>query len=144
MCRFSLDFTKISCFISKIIVSKVVLKYQVSVLTSPSFHPAYPKINFRILRTLNPLSQLHTNRKFEKYISVSICHCHRASFMRSFFIAFKNDESCHFVAPIGSPIQLKLLSGVSGSGFLQPLVINTTSLVHFGKDLSYILSPLAS
>ena len=71
-------------------MSKVVLKYQVSMLTSPSFHPAYPKIHFRILRTLNPLSQLHINQKFEKYISVSICHCHRVSFMRSFIIAFKN------------------------------------------------------
>ena len=134
-----------SCFISENILSKVVLKYQVSVLTCPSTaHPAYPKIHFIIMRTVNPPSQLYINRKFQNYISVSICHCHRASFMRSFFIAFKNDESCHFVAPIGSPIQLKLLSGVSGSGFLQPLVINTTSLVHFGKDLSYILSPLAS
>ena len=106
--------------------------------------PAYLKIHFRIMRIVNPLSRLYINQKLKKYISVSICHCHRASFMRSFFIAFKNDELCHFVVPIGSPIQLKLLSGVSGSGFLQPLVINTTSLIQFGKDLSYILSPLAS
>ena len=104
MCKFSLDFRKISCFISKNILSKVVLKYEVLILTYPSnVHPAYPKIHFRIMRIVNPLSQLYINRKLQKYISVSICHCHRASFMRSLFIAFKNDEWCHFVVRIGSP-----------------------------------------
>ena len=104
-CKFSLDFRKISCFISKNILSKVVLKYKISMLSCPStVHPAYPKIHFR-MRTVNPLSQLYINRKFQKYISVSICHCHRAPFMRSLFIAFKNDEWCHFVVRICSPIE---------------------------------------
>ena len=86
MCKFSLDFRKISCFISKNILSKVVLKYKISMLTCPStVHPAYPKIHFR-MRTVNPLSQLYINRKFQKYISVSICPCHRAYFMGSLFI----------------------------------------------------------
>ena len=106
MCKFSLDFRTISCFISKNILSKLVLKYEVSILTCPSnIHPAYPEIHFRIVRIVNPLSQLHINRKLQKYISVIICHCHRVSFMRSHFIAFKNDEWCHFVVRIGSPIE---------------------------------------
>ena len=105
MCKFSLDFTKTLRFISKNTMSKVILKYQVSMLTCPSVHPTYPKIHFRITRTVNPLSQLYINRKFQKYISLSICHCHRASFMRSLFIAFKNDEWCHFVVRIGSPVE---------------------------------------
>ena len=96
---------KMSCFISENILSKVVLKYQVSELTCPSTaHLAYPKIHFIIMRTVNPLSQLYINRKFQKYISVSICHCHRASFMRSFFIAFKN-EQCHFVVRVSPSIE---------------------------------------
>ena len=86
MCKFRLDFRKISCFISKNTMSKVILKYQVSMLTCPSVHPTYPKIHFRITRTVNPLSQLYINRKFQKYISVSICPCHRAYFMGSLFI----------------------------------------------------------
>ena len=106
VCKFSLDFRKISCFISKNILSKVVLKYEVSMLTCPStVHLAHPKIHFRIIRTVNPLSQRYINRKFQKYISVSICHGHRASFMRPLFIAFKNDEWCHFVVRIGSPVE---------------------------------------
>ena len=89
VCKFRLDFRKILCFISKNTMSKVILKYQVSMLTCPSVHPAYLKIHFRITRTVNPLS-------------VSICHCHRASFMKSLFFAFKNSEWCHFVVHIGS------------------------------------------
>ena len=91
MCKFSLDFRKMLCFISKNVLSKVILKYQISMLTCPSVHLGYPEIHFRIMRTVNPLSELHINRKFQKYIFTSICHCHRASFMRSLFIAFKND-----------------------------------------------------
>ena len=83
-------------------MSKGILKYQVSMLTWPYAHPTYLKIHFRITRTLNPLSQLYINWKFQKYISVSVCPCHRASFMRSLFIAFKNNEWCHFVVLIGS------------------------------------------
>ena len=71
MCKFHLDFRKTSCFISKNKISKVVLKYQVSMLTCPSVHLAYPKIHFRITRTVNPLSQLYIYWKFQKYISVS-------------------------------------------------------------------------
>ena len=97
---------KISCFISKNILPEVVPKYQVSLLTCPSnVHPAYPKIHIRIMRTMNPLSQLYINQKFQKFICVSVCHCHRASFMRFLFITFKNDEWCHFVVRIGSPIE---------------------------------------
>ena len=103
MCKFSLDFTKTLRFISKNTMSKVILKYQVSMLTCPSVHPAYPKMHFRIMRTVNPLSKLHINLKFQKYISVSIQHFLRASFMRSLFIAFKNDEWYHFVVRISSP-----------------------------------------
>ena len=80
----------------------MILKYQVSVLTCPSVHLAYLKIHFRITRTINHLLQQHINRKFQKYISVSACPFHRASFMRSLFIVFKNNEWCHFVVRIGS------------------------------------------
>ena len=91
MCKFRLDFRKTLRFISKNTTSKVILKYQVSMLTCPCVHPAYPKIHFRITkrtfqRTVNPLSQIYINRKFQKYISVSICPCHRAYFMGSLFI----------------------------------------------------------
>ena len=96
MWKFSLDFRKKSCSISKNILSKVILKYQVSMSTCTSVYPA-------IMRTVNPLSQLYISRKLQKYISVSICHCYRASFTRTLFIAFKNDEWCHFVVRIGSP-----------------------------------------
>ena len=133
-------------------------------LTCPSVHSAYPRIHFRIMRIVNALSQKYINRKFQKYISVSSCHCNRASFMRPFFIAFKNAKWCHFVVRIGSPALISLyfvyfvsfyfslfsyffvrfLSGVSRNGLLQPLVMNITSLVQFGKNLSYILSALAS
>ena len=107
MCKFRLDFRKTLRFISKNTTSKVILKYQVSMLTCPCVHPAYPKIHFRITkrtfqRTVNPLSQIYINRKFQKYISVSICPCHRAFFMRFLFIAFKNDEWCHFAVRINS------------------------------------------
>ena len=97
-----MDFRKTLRFISKNTMSNVILKFQVSMLTCPSDHPAYPKIHFGITRIVNPLSQLHINRKFQKYISVSICPCHRASFVRSLFIAFKNDEWRHFVVLIVS------------------------------------------
>ena len=101
VCKFSLDFRKISCFISKKILLKVVLKYDVPMLTCPSTaYPTYPKIHFRIMRTVNPLSELRINRKFQKYISI-VTEC----LMRSLFIAFKDDEWCHFVVPIGSPIE---------------------------------------
>ena len=97
-------FRKISFFISKSILSKVFLKYQVSMLAYSSVYAAYLKSHFRIMRTVNPLSQLYINRKFQNYICVSICHCHRASFMRSLFIAFKSNEWFNFVVHIGSPV----------------------------------------
>ena len=103
MCKFDFDFRKMSPFISKNTIPKVTLKYQVSMLTCPSAHSTYPKIDFRIMRTVNRLSQLNINRKFQKYISVSICYYHKASFMRSLFIAFKSDEWCHFVVRFDSP-----------------------------------------
>ena len=40
-------------------------------------------------------------------------------------------------------LQLKVLIVLLRSGLLQPLVINTTGQVQFGKNLIYILSPLA-
>ena len=91
MCKFRLDFRKTLRFISKNTTSKVILKYQVSMLTCPCVYPAYPKIHFRMTkrtfqRTVNPLSQIYINRKFQKYISVSICPCHRPYFMGSLFI----------------------------------------------------------
>ena len=43
-------------------------------------------------------------RKFQKYVCVSNCHCHKAFFIKSLFIAYKNDEWCHFVMRIGSPV----------------------------------------
>ena len=70
-------------------------------LTCPSTaYPTYPKIHFRIMRTVNPLSELRINRKFQKYISI-VTEC----LMRSLFTAFKDDEWCHFVVRIGSPIE---------------------------------------
>ena len=106
VCKFSLDFRKIPCFISKNILPKVVLKHKVSMLTCPStVHLAYPKIHFRKMRTVNSVSQLCINCTFQKYISVSICHCHRESFMRSLFIAFKIDVWYHFVVRIASPVE---------------------------------------
>ena len=106
MCKFRLDFRKTLRFISKNTTSKVILKYQVSMLTCPCVYPAYPKIHFRMTkrtfqRTVNPLSQIYINRKFQKYISVSICPCHSV-FYKISLIAFKNDDWCHFVVGIGS------------------------------------------
>ena len=85
VCKFRLDFRKILCFISKNTVSKVILKYQVSRLSCQSVHPAYPKIHFRTTRNVNPLSRLYINRKFQKYISASVCYCHRASLLNSLY-----------------------------------------------------------
>ena len=106
MCKFRLDFSNLDfCtlrFISKNAMSKVILKYQDSMLTCPSVHPANPKTHSRITATVNPLSQLYINWKFQKYISFNICPCHRTYFMRSLFIAFQNDKWCHFVVRICS------------------------------------------
>ena len=85
VCKFRLDFRKILCFISKNTMSKVILKYQVSRLSCQSVHPAYPKIHFRTTRNVNPLSRLYINRKFQKYISASVCYCHRASLLNSLY-----------------------------------------------------------
>ena len=94
------------------------------------------------MRIVNPLSQLYIDRKFQKYISVSICQCHRASFMRSLCVAYENENGAISCYVLG--LQLKLLSGVLRSRLLQLLVINKTSSVQFGKNVSYISSPLAS
>ena len=94
-----MDLRNIACFTSKNILSKVTLKHDVSILTT---HPVHPKIHFRIIRAVNPLSQLYINQKFQKYVSVSICHCHRASFMKSLFIAYNDDEWRHLVVRIDS------------------------------------------
>ena len=102
ICRLgcSLDFRNISCLTCKHILSKVVLKYHVSMLSRPSVVSQNP---FRIIRAVNPLSQLDINQKFQNYISVSICHCHRAPFMNPLFITYKNDEWCHFGVCLGAP-----------------------------------------
>ena len=73
MCKFSLDFTKTLRFISKNTMSKVILKYQVSMLTCPSVHPAYPKIHFRITRAANLLWQLKTKCRSSKLIAITFC-----------------------------------------------------------------------
>ena len=60
---------------------------------------------------VNPLSQLDINRKFEKYISISIYSFHRGSFMNYVFIAYKKDAWCHFVevSKYISPSQMNLI-----------------------------------
>ena len=63
-------------------------------------HAAYPKIHFRIIRAVNPLSQSYINRKSQK--SVSIYHCDRVPSMNTLFIAFKSDELRHFAVRVGS------------------------------------------
>ena len=80
-----ISFGKTLWLISKNTMSKAILKYQVSMLTCPSVHPAYPKLHFKITRTVNPLSQLYINPKFQKYISVSICPCHSVFYEISFY-----------------------------------------------------------
>ena len=142
VCNFSFDFRKNSCFINKNVLSEIVLKYEVSMSTCPPVHLAYLKIHFIIMKTVNPLSQFYIDCKLQKYVSVNICHCHSSPFMRSLFIAFKKDPWCHFVVRIGSPTEATVCS--LKEWLLQCLVINTTSLVQFGKTLSCILSPLAS
>ena len=69
-------------------------------LTRPSHVSQNP---FRIIRAVNPLQQLDINQKFQKYVSVSTFHCHRAPFMNTPFIAYKNNEWWHFVVRLGSP-----------------------------------------
>ena len=61
---------------------------------------------FQNNRAVNPLSQVDIYGKFKKYITVSIYHCHRGSFMKFLFIAYKNDGLWHFVVCIGSPVLL--------------------------------------
>ena len=74
----------------------------------------YPKIHFKIIRAVNPLSQLYINQKFHRYIFfTSIYPCHRASFIKSLFIAYKSDEWFHFVVLIGSPALILFIACVS-------------------------------
>ena len=65
---------------------------------------AYPKIHFRIIAAVNPLSQLYINGKFQEHISVSIHQCQRASLLNSLLISYKNDEWCQFGVHICSPV----------------------------------------
>ena len=116
---------------------------------------------------MNPLSQLYINRQLQKYVSVSICHYHRASFMKSLFIAYLEQWVISWLSRLISfycecvvcfyfclfsyfCCLIYYLLRYWGRfvntwlGLLQPLVINLTGLVQFGKNLSYILSSLAS
>ena len=99
---------------SKKIFSKLILRYHVSMLTLPS------RVFQNPLRAVNPLSQLDINRKFVKYISISVYHCRRRYLMNSLVIAYKNDEGCHFVVRIRSPALLSFycMCVVSFSFFL--------------------------
>ena len=114
-------------------MSKVVLKYNVSMLTCPStLYSAYRKIHFRIMKTVNPLSQLYINQKFQKDISIATeCLLWDLSLLQ--LKAMNGVISWYVLA-----LQLKLLSGVLRSGLLQPLVINRTGLVQFGSELHLI------
>ena len=85
---------------SKNIFSKIILRYHVSTLTLPS------RVFQNSLRAVNPLSQLDINRKFVKYISISVYHCRRGYLMNSLIIEYNNDEGCHFVVRIRSPALL--------------------------------------
>ena len=42
-----------------------------------------------IIIAVNYISSLDINREFQKYISVSIYHCHRGSSLNSLFKAYK-------------------------------------------------------
>ena len=64
-------------------LSKVILKYHASVIKH--LHPEHPIIHFRIIRAVNPLSQRAINQKLWNYITVSIYHCHKGSFMNSLY-----------------------------------------------------------
>ena len=46
------------------------LWYKVTGFSVQAVHSVYPQIHFRILRAVNPLSQLCINWKFQKYISL--------------------------------------------------------------------------
>lgn len=65
---FSLVFRNISCSTSKNMLSEIMLKYHVSMLNSPSHAFQNP---FEKNKTREPLLQLHINRKFQKYVSLS-------------------------------------------------------------------------
>ena len=105
---------------------------------------------------MNPLSQLYINRQLQKYVSVSICHYHRASFMKSLFIAYLEQWVISWLSRLISfycecvvcfyfclfsyfCCLMYYLLRYWGRfvntwlGLLQPLVINLTGLVQFGK-----------
>ena len=106
-----MNFRTISFFISNNISSKVILKYQASILTCLSRLSQNP-----FQSNKNSESSI-TNRKLQKYVSVSICHCHIESFMKSLFIAYRNDERCHFVVHISSPALISCVLFLSISLF---------------------------
>ena len=132
-----MHFKNVSCSNSESILPKVILKYHVSILTR---HPAYPKIHFKIIKAVNTLSQLFIHQIFQGYISVSAYHCRIMYFMKFlslslslfFFIAYKNDEWCHFVVRIDSSAYFALLPVCRFFLFLLPFffsfVYYTTSL----------------
>ena len=136
-----MDFRKTLCFIHKNIMSKVILKYHVSMLSCPSVHPTYPKIHFRITRTVNPLSHLYINRKFQKYVSFSIALVTERLLWDLSLLHLKTMNGV--ISWYLFDLQTKLLKGVLRSGLLQPLVINTTGF-SLGKIwvTSYLHLPL--
>ena len=86
-------------------MSKVILKYQVSMLTCPSVYPAYPKILFPFQNNetcessiLYPVNYLIGNFKtIYPLVLAHVTEMGKYMYMRSLVIAFKNDEWCHFV-----------------------------------------------
>ena len=89
VCKFSFAFRNISCFISKNILSKVVLIHHISMLTCQSRVSQNP---FQTNKSCESYHNYISIGNFKK-ISVSICHYHRASFMKTFFIAYLEQES---------------------------------------------------
>ena len=102
-----MDFRNISCFVSKNILSKVILKYHVSMLTFPSCVSQNPFQNNRSCESsITTIYQSKISKIcIHKICKISICinHCHKASFMKSLLIAYKNHEWFHFVVRIRSP-----------------------------------------
>ena len=78
----------------------------------------FPVKFIKFLRT--PFSQNIPGGCFWKYFIIAL------------FIAFEDDEGCHFLERIGSPALISFY------------YVFKPGLVQFGENLSYILSPLVS
>ena len=109
MCKFSLDFRKISYFVSKNIVKSnfKVPSFNVNLSICPSRLSQNPFQNNENCGSFIRTSYISIGNF--KNIYLLVLAIVRGLFMRSLFIAFKNDEWCHFVARIGSPALISLL-----------------------------------